>query len=270
MKKHLSIPVPALLLALITTFPADAALRSPFLDSLQRNFYIEACKAKLGDAVKDPACKVAPHLNAFVAWMDSTGNATDSIFGAAIKDRYRTLAGRERYAADVKGWPLIGEAGSPVTVVMYFSGTCPLCKNNFVDLEREVVNGRLRGRVKIVAKPFGNNLLNKALVTAHDMGRFSEFMHAFAVEKRRIEEDVIYEIADNLYLSRDKFKTAMESQSVAARVDAAHAEGKKNGVELVPTYFAGGRKYESVSVPRWIIDAFEYIYEADKKQPKGN
>jgi protein-disulfide isomerase len=250
---------------LLPAVPARAALRSPFLDSLQQNFYVEACKAKLSDAVKNPGCKVAPRLNAFVAWMDSTGNATDSIFGAAIKDRYRTLTARERYTADVKGWPLIGEASSPLTVIMYFSGTCPLCKNNFIELEREVTSGRLKGRVKIVAKPFGNNILNKALTVAHDVGRFSAFMHAFASIKERIDENIISDIAASMYLDRDKFKAAMESPSVAARVEAAHTEGNKNGVELVPTYFINGRRYESVSLPRWIIDAFEYHYEVEKK-----
>jgi protein-disulfide isomerase len=240
-------------------------MKSPFLDSLQRNYYVEACKSKLGAAVKNPACKIAPRLNAFIAWMDSVGNATDSVMGSALKDRYVSLADPRRYAADMKGWPLIGDPASPLTVVMYFSGTCPLCKSNFVDLEREVLKGSLKGRVRIVAKPFGNNVVNKALVAAHDIGRFSDFMHAFATVNVRIEEDIIYDLADAMYLDRDKFKSAMESQSVAARVDAAHSEGQKNGVELVPTYFIGGRKYDSVSTPRWIIDAFEYAIEERKK-----
>jgi protein-disulfide isomerase len=270
MKRYLSIPIPmsALIGAILTLMPpapASAALKSPYLDSLQRNFYVVACKSKLGAALKSTPCRVAPRLDAFIAWMDSMGNASDSVMGNALKDRYASLTDPKRYAADMAGWPLIGDPGAPLTVVMYFSGTCPLCKNNFIDLEREVLGGSLKGRVRIVAKPFGNNPLNKALVAAHDMGRFSNFMRAFASVKAHIDEDVILAIADDFYLDRVKFKAAMESPSVAARVEAAHAEGKKNGVELVPTYFIGGRLYNSVSTPRWIIDAFEYTIEEKKK-----
>jgi protein-disulfide isomerase len=267
MKRYLSIPMLALIPAILTLLPApaSAALKSPYLDSLQRNFYVEACKSKLGAALKGSPCRVAPRLNAFIAWMDSMGNAADSVMGNALKDRYASLTDPKRYAADMKGWPLIGDPAAPLTVVMYFSGTCPLCKNNFVDLEHETLKGSLKGRVRILAKPFGENIVNKALVAAHDMGRFSDFMRALATVKVRIDEDILYDIADAMYLDRDKFKAAMVSPSVAARVDAAHSEGKKNGVELVPTYFIGGRLYNSVSTPRWIIDAFEYTIEERAK-----
>lgn len=249
---------------------ADAALKIPYLDSLQRDFYVESCKSKLSVAVKNPACKVAPRLDAFIVWVDSVGGAhTNEEYGKAVKDRYVSLNGTQRYAADIKGWPLIGVASAPLTVVMYFSGTCPLCKANFVELEREVVSGSLKGKARIVAKPFGENVVNKALVAAHDLGRFSDFMHALAVEKRRVDEDVLYEIASSLYFDREHFKSVVGSQSVGDRVVASHKEGKKNGVELVPTYFIGGRRYESVSTPKWIVDAIDYVFTADGKVVGG-
>jgi len=266
MKKYSDVLVPvltqALLLIIALNAPAGAALKNPYLDSLQRNYYVEACKSKLGDAVKRPDCRVALRLNAFVEWMDSIGGAPhDTVYGNALKEHYKSLANKTRYAADINGWPLIGDASSPLTVVMYFSGTCPLCKRNFMELHQEVTRGRFKGKVRIVAKPFGVNAVNKALVAAHDMGRFADVMIALARFEGRADEGTVYNIAETMYFDREKFKAVAESQSVADRVNAAYAEGKKNGVELVPTYIIGGRRYESVSNTWWIVDTFQYMYE---------
>jgi len=122
--------------------------------------------------------------------------------------------------------------------------------------------------VKIVAKPFGVNSVNKALTAASDMGRFADIMLALARADGRVDEETVYNIAETMYFNRDKFKSVAESQSVADRVNAAYAEGKKNGVELVPTYFIGGRRYDSVSNTWWIVDTFDYIYEETDKQKK--
>ncbi len=262
-----ALALPALILIInALCSPADAALKSPYLDSLQRNYYVEVCKAKLPDAAKKPGCRVGARLNAFVEWMDSIGGAPhDSIYGNALKSHYETLASKTKYAADIKGWPLVGDAAAPLTVVMYFSGTCPLCKRNFAELYWEVTAGRFKGKVRIVAKPFGVNNVNKALVAAHDMGRFADVMLALAHAEGRVDEETVYNIAESMYFIRDKFKAIAESPSVAERVNASYAEGKKNGVELVPTYLIGGRRYESVSNTWWIVDTFQYMYDEIKK-----
>jgi len=269
MKKYSAVLAQALaqMLLLIFVFSSqtDAALKNRYLDSLQRNYYVEACKSKLADAVNKPGCRVAPRLNSFIEWMDSIGGApNDTMYGNALRDHYKSLAGTARYAADIKGWPLIGDASSPLTVVMYFSGTCPLCKRNFAELHYEVTRGMFKGKVKIYAKPFGENGVNKALVAAHDMGRFADIMLTLARFEGRVDEETVYNIAETMFFDRGKFKAAAESPSVAERVKAAYAEGKKNGVELVPTYIVGGRRYESLSNTWWIVDTFQYIYEETK------
>ncbi|MDR2591395.1 MAG: DsbA family protein [Chitinispirillales bacterium] len=258
---HVSI-LPALTLIIIQALfsSSDAAMKNPYLDSLQRNFYVEACKSKLSAAANKPDCKVGARLKDFIEWMDSIGGAPhDSVYGNALKSHYETLAGKTKYAADIKGWPLIGDASAPLTVVMYFSGTCPLCKRNFAELYWEINSGKLKGKVKIVAKPFGVNGINKALVAAHEMGRFADIMLLLARADGRVDEGTVYDIAESMFFIREKFKAIAESPAVAERVNAAYAEGKKNGVELVPTYLIGGRRYESVNNTWWIIDTMDYM-----------
>ncbi|MDR0330826.1 MAG: DsbA family protein [Chitinispirillales bacterium] len=243
--------------------PCRAALKSAYLDSLQKNFYVEhCCASKLADcAKKKPACKIAPRLANFIAWMDSVGRNSDEKFDEALSARYLSLADKKKYAADAKGWPLIGNANAPLTVVMYISGTCPTCKSNFKEMHREVTAGSLKGKAKIIVKPFGTGVANRALAVAHDLGRFPDFMLALAEVKVRIDEEVLYSVADNLYLDRDKFKAFVESPATMKRVEQSTAEAERNGVRLVPTYLISGRRYESVSTGRWVVDAIEYAIE---------
>jgi len=197
--------------------------------------------------------------------MDSAGGRfTEERIAEALQQRYATFTDTRRHPVDLKGWPVIGERNAPMTVVMYFSGTCPLCKTNFRDLHREVTRGQLRGRVKIVCKPFGAGGTNRALTAAYEAGRFSDFMLELGNVQGRIDEEVILSIADKLLFDRRIFRASMENPELIARVERSTQEGERNGVTHVPTYFIEGRRYNSVFEPRWIVDAIEYMIETRK------
>lgn len=242
-------------------------IRPAFVDSLKKNFRVRQCCASALDACakQKPNCTIASRLINFVDWIDSIGGqTTEERMADELQKRYTTFSDTKRYTNDEKGWPLIGERNAPFTVVMYFSGTCPLCKTNFRDLRQEVTNGKLKGRVKIVCKPFGTGLANRALTAAYDAGRFSDFMLALANVQGRIDEGVLLSIADMMLFDREIFKNSMERPELAARVDKSTKEAERNGVTHVPTYFMEGQKYNSNYNPRWIIDAIEYIMETRK------
>jgi len=193
--------------------------------------------------------------------MDSLGRVTGDQMDTALHRRYTSFTNTKTYTIDEQGWPLIGDRNAPLTMYMYFSGTCPLCKNNFRDLSRELATGRLRGRVKIIAKPFGAGPVNRALAAAQEMGRFSDFMLELGQISGRIEDHHIYAIANKMYLDGQRFKSLMESPNLLTRLEAATKEGEINGVTHVPTYFISGRRYDSLLEPRWIIDAIEFALE---------
>lgn len=242
-------------------------IRPAFVDSLKINFRVQPCCASSLDACakQKPNCTIARRLVSFVNWMDSTGGRfSEENMAGILQQRYTTFIDTKRYTADQKGWPVIGDRNAPLTVMMYFSGTCPMCKTNFRDLHREVTNGRLKGRVNIVCKPFGTGLANRALTAAYDAGRFSDFMLALANVQGRIDEEVLLSIADMMLFDRHAFKNLMDKPELAARVEKSSQEADKNGVTHVPTYFIGGQRYTSILDPRWIIDAIEYIMETRK------
>jgi len=258
-------PTPAVTAPTAPVAPPTVVVRPEFVDSLRENFPVGlCCNAPLGRcAIEKPNCSAAPRLMSFLQWMDSTKQIPEERIAEMLDSRHTTLTDKTRYTSDLKGWPVIGDPRAPFTVVMYYSGTCPLCKTNFTDLHMVLTTGRLRGKVNIVAKPFGAAPVNRALVAAHEMGRFSDFMIELGKIKGRIEEQHVMGIADGMYLDRQRFQELMESKEVEKRIEEATEEGRRNGVTHIPTYFMGGRRYNSSLFPRWIVDAIEFLMETD-------
>jgi len=181
-----------------------------------------------------------------------------------LHGRYAMFTDTKRFTADPQGWPVIGDRNAPTTVIKYFSATCPMCKTHFKILHHEVTAGRLKGKVKIVSKPFGPTAQNRALAAAHEMGRFTDFMLELANAGGRVDEGTIYATADRMYLDRQRFTAAMENPDLLKRVEASTAEGERNGVTHIPTYFIEGMRYTSAMDPWWVIDAFEFVAENKK------
>ncbi|MCL2182626.1 MAG: DsbA family protein [Chitinispirillia bacterium] len=240
-----------------------------FADSLKKNFRVDPCCASSLDecAKQKPQCHIAKRLNAFVDWLDSMSHhqpITEEKISEMLQTRHASFADPKRYTNDEQGWPVVGDRNAPLTIVMYFSGTCPVCKTNFRALHYEITAGKLKGKTKIVAKPFGAGLANRAIAAAHELGRFSDFMLELANAGGRVDESVIYAIVDRLYLDPQRFTTILGSPELLTRVEAATAEGEKNGVTHVPTYFIAGQRYNSSIDPRWVVDAIELAAETKK------
>jgi predicted DsbA family dithiol-disulfide isomerase len=149
-------------------------------------------------------------------------------------------------------------------MAVYFSGTCPLCKITYRDLYYAVTSGKLKGKALLVAKPFNANPVNNALMAAHGMGKFNDFMLELAKRNTRIDENLMLGIANDMKLDTAKFKKAMEDPALVKRVELANKEAVKNEVTHVPTFFISGQRYKSVLDSRWIVDAVEYIHETKR------
>jgi protein-disulfide isomerase len=197
--------------------------------------------------------------------MDST-EAPAERMPQLLQARYNSFAESRKHNLNTIGWPVIGDPNSPMTVVMYFSSTCPACKTNFREILPMVTDGHLKGKAKIVVKPFGNNFGNRAIVAAYDMGRFTDFMLALAQAGVRVDEELIYDIADGMLFDRDVFRQRVESDDVAGRVEESSTEASGTGATHVPTYFIEGRRYDSVLFARWVADAIEFVHDAEFKK----
>ena len=263
MKKLLLISV-AVVCAAQTQVWAQAL---PFLDSLMVNFKVGQCCDNMAldmCANKKPQCTIAPRLISFVLWMDSTRRVANDKIAEGLHDRYASLADAKRFPFDTAGWPATGDPKSPLTLAVYFSGTCPLCKMTYRDLYYAVTSGKLKGKALLVAKPFSANPVNNALIAAHGMGKFNDFMLELARRDTRVDEKLMLGIANDMKLDTAKFKKAIEDPALVKRVELANKEAVKNEVTHVPTFFISGQRYKSVLDSRWIVDAVEYVHETKR------
>jgi protein-disulfide isomerase len=178
-----------------------------------------------------------------------------------LNDHHATLTDTKVHRIDTRGWPIIGDRDAPITVVLYYSITCPACKAGFMELYPAVTTGPLKGKARIVAKPLGNIYGNRALVAAHDMGRFTDFKLALSEITGRIDENIILDVADRLYFDRERFRAMIDSQSVTERTEQSTKDGSDLGVNRIPTYFIEGRRYNSTISPQWVIDAIDFAHE---------
>ena len=269
MKKPSSLKFAVFVLALACAAPSYASPRMAFIDSLMRNFRVEPCCATSLNqcALQKPNCDIAIRLINFLMWMDSTGQIPNERMAELLHNRYSTFADTKTHTYNLAGWPVIGDRNAPVTVVMYFSGTCPMCKFAFRELNGELTAGKLKGKVKMVVKPaFGAIPVNRAIMLAHDMGRFTDYMLALSRAEGRIDEEILLSIADGLLFDRQAFKSRMEDPKLIERIEASGKEAQINGVTHVPSYFISGRRYNSVMDIRWIIDAMEFMDQAQMKR----
>ena len=246
-----------------------ASPRQAFIDSLLNNFMIEPCAGSARVplrqcALQNPGGPIAPRLITFLTWMDSAGRITNDKMAEALSERYKFFTA-PTYAKSIRtqgGWPVTGAPKSPVTLTMYFSATCPLCKTTYAGLHEAVTTGPLKGKAKLVSKPFSNTPQNKALMAAHSFNKFSEFMLSLAQRWGRVDENLIYTIADSLKIDMRTFRNLIENDpGIAKFVDESTQEGRANEVSLVPTIFMNGRRYDNYLDARWVVDAAQYMYE---------
>jgi len=245
-----------------------ASPRGAFIDSLLNNFTIESCgnnkRVPLRQCAEQrPNDFIAPRLITFLTWMDSLGRITNDKMAEALVDRYKMFTA-PAYAKSIRtqGWPMDGDPKSPLTITMYFSATCPLCKTTYTALHEAVTKGELKGKAKLVSKPFTPTPQNKALVAAHSMNKFSEFMYSIARRGGRVDENLIYAIADSLKIDKNILKKLIEEDhGITKFIEESTQEGRANEVSLVPTIFINGRRYDNYLDARWIIDMAQYVYE---------
>ena len=104
------------------------------------------------------------------------------------------------------------------------------------------------GKVRVVYK---NMVVHPQVVTkahlagcaASKQGKFLEFKHDWwekAYKVRKMDEDNIYKIAQDLHLNVDQLKKDMDSPDCQARLQADMAELQKFKVNSTPSFFING------------------------------
>jgi len=206
-------------------------------------------------------CANVDRLFRFAEWLASRDATKDTIV-AYLEMRRDCLTSHQRFPLDLKGYPTVGAENAPVTVVVYFSGSCPLCKFvlSFLD-SVQAAKGSGAG-FRVIAKPFTTGLADSILIAADRMGRFWDLEHALHLRTERPTPKLIDHLIDSLKIDRNKLALLRKDTSLMALLPKSRFEGRYNGVTLVPSVFINGMKYKGYKDPKWILDAVEYVKES--------
>ncbi|MBN2530648.1 MAG: thioredoxin domain-containing protein [Deltaproteobacteria bacterium] len=142
-----------------------------------------------------------------------------------------------------------GNADAPVKVVVYACARCPFCSKLVPRLHREVVSGRLKGKVQLYFKPFplkGHAYSKEgglAMMAAATLGSFWEFTLHMYNNYEMFCVDKLSDWAAIAGMDPKKFQQLMADPNTRNALVDSKKEGLANGVKATPQLFINGKKY---------------------------
>jgi Thioredoxin len=251
----------------IETASVLTASQQKLLDSLMSSLRIPSCDSlSLAEGLRrKPPCPVAEYLAPFARWLATKGKTFDESMKdcAARRDGMDT---GERFPIDLTSVPIAGDETAPVTIVVYISAMCPLCKYLTSDIYREVTSGALKGKARLLAKPFTAGVGDRALLAAAHYGKYWDYITALQNIKMRPDGPILLRVADSLGMPKDAFEKLLADTSIMQNLATFRKEGERIGVTVTPTFFIGGKRYRSYKDPQWVVDAALYENETMLKE----
>jgi protein-disulfide isomerase len=150
---------------------------------------------------------------------------------------------REQVAAD---GPSRGPADAPVTIIEFADFQCPYC-GQMAPILRQVLKKYPRD-VRLVYRqmPLSDvhpNAMSaaEASLCARQQGKFWEMHDAMFADQKALDPDGLKKTAARLELASQPFADCLQSQAIAAAVNADVAAGTAAGVNGTPGMFVNGR-----------------------------
>ncbi|MBD3420426.1 MAG: thioredoxin domain-containing protein [Chitinivibrionales bacterium] len=219
------------------------------------------CKSALGECLeKKPDCRLGQSMGDFVCWLASYDQSFDKIMEECRK-RYDSYVATATFEIKAGLFESIGNENAPVSVYIYISGSCPLCKAVCSDLHREVARGMLKNKVRVVPKLMTTGIADYALLAANAQGSFWPFILEMNLMKQRPTEELMIQLAGKVMLDVTQFKNDLKNKKLHDRAAASRAEALGNDVAVTPTLFLNKKRYRSYKNWYWILDAINYEYQ---------
>jgi protein-disulfide isomerase len=154
-----------------------------------------------------------------------------------------------------------------VTVVVYACARCPFCAEIIPRIYDVVLNGSLKGKVKLYDKPYpitthpNSKEGGLALIAAHKLNKFWPYLMRIYEKFKDFSPEKYVLWATEVGLDGAAFESLMRGEDAVRLLSASKKEGIVNGVESTPTFFIDGRKYGGDLDVDTLVDVMEEEYE---------
>lgn len=198
---------------------------------------------------RKPVCPLAVRLANDVCRRAGTGQSPQDIERELARRAASTMS--PKVSIDVSPDITSGDASAPVEIVAYLCGRCPYCAKLTPQLHESVTSGKLKGKAKLVVRPFPirshkhSTILAKAMLAAARMGQFWPYLLHLYAHFDRFDPEKFVECAAKSGLDPERFRALLEDSSLERDLIASKKEGVRNKVDATPTLFINRRKYEA-------------------------
>ncbi len=184
------------------------------------------------------------------SWKKSFGNQYDGA-GPETRQRRTTPAS---IAELMQPGPLkemtLGRAGAKVTVIEYFSLTCPVChvfhKNTWPVFKKTYID---TGKIFFIARefPIGRSSGNASIALRCDEDNYFKLLDRYLAQQKRwvsqkVRLDAIHSIAAPFGLTRARFDSCLANQDIINGIKQVKQRGRDLGVIGTPTFFINGKQ----------------------------
>jgi protein-disulfide isomerase len=215
---------------------------------------------------RKPVCPLAMRLANDVCRRAGAGQSQKDIERELVRRATSTMS--PKVSIDVSSAVIAGESNAPVEIVAYLCARCPYCAKLTPQLYESVTKGRLKGKAKIVVRPFPvrshkhSTIMAKAMLGAASLGQFWPYLLHLYANFERFDPEKIPECAAKAGLDPERFRALLADPGLEQILVAAKKEGVRNQVDATPTLFINRRKYEAEPSLAAIEDFVEERLEA--------
>lgn len=164
---------------------------------------------------------------------------------------------------------LLGDPQAKVTITLFGDYQCPVCKQMFDDLEKDLRNDYINiGLVNMVFRDFPIDSAHPrareaalAAQCAADQNKYWDYHDALYIRQSNIPRMDFAELAENLGLNKSEFQKCLDSKKYYQEIEDDFQYGVKLGITGTPTTFIGTEKIEG-----WAPHLYQQVRDIiDKK-----
>jgi predicted DsbA family dithiol-disulfide isomerase len=182
---------------------------------------------------------------------------------------YKSYLEPLRINIETAGYPTIGPANAPITIVEFSDFECPFCGGLFPTLKQ--VEKDYADKLRVVYREFPLNSIHphaekaaEAALCAFEQQHFWEFHDSMFGNQRELNVDDLKKRAVDMKLDTQKFNECIDSGREVPAIQKDIQEGARAGVTGTPAMFINGRFLSGNQPYQAIKDVIED--ELERKQ----